>query len=85
MRCPGVVGQSEHQIGQLLDAEMRSALRDVAAWPERMADPNWSSSIDEDLMPAPEVSGNGNGADAAASQERANAKRREKYAKAKEG
>ena len=80
-----LVNKTEHEIGQILDAEMRAALRDVAAWPERMADPNWSSSIDEDLRPAPEVAGNGDGADAAAKRERANAVRRAKYAASKGG
>ena len=30
---PRLVGKSQHEIGQLLDAEMRLALRDVASWP----------------------------------------------------
>jgi hypothetical protein len=81
-----LVNQSEHAIGRILDEEMRSTLRDVALWPERMTNPNWSAEIDADLMPPPEVAGNGEDEGAAARRERANAARRAKYmAKSKEG
>ena len=83
-----LVNQSEHAIGRVLDEEMRSALRDVALWPERMTNPNWTSEIDADLMPPLEDpgSGNGEGEGAATRRERANAARRVKYtAKSKEG
>ena len=76
-----LVGRTEHEIGRLLDEEMRLALRDIAKWPERMADPHWSENIDEDLRPLPEAAGNGdNGMESAAKRERANAARRAKYA-----
>ena len=79
-----LVGQSEHAIGRILDEEVRGALRDIASWPERMANPGWCQQIDEDLRPEPEGAGNGNGnGEGAAKLERANAKRRQKYAKAK--
>ncbi len=85
---PRLVDQNEHAIGQIIDAEVRSALSDIAAWPGKLGRPNWDKEIDADLMPAPEVSGNGAGdgvAEGAVKRERANAKRRAKYAKAKEG
>jgi hypothetical protein len=84
-----LLGQSEHAIGQIVDAEVRGALRDIASWPERMANPAWSENIDEDLCPPPEVGGNGDdggggGAvkqeSAAAQRERRNSLRRERYA-----
>ena len=34
-------------------------LRDLAAWPERMTDPNWIEKIDSDLMPAAEGADDG--------------------------
>src|SRR5882672_3087475 len=34
---PRLVNKTEHEIGRLLDAEVRAALKDIAAWPERMA------------------------------------------------
>jgi hypothetical protein len=82
---PRLAGKDAHGIGRILDEEVRAALKDVATWPERMANPNWSEEIDADLRPAPEVAGNGDGTDAAARHERANVKRRQKYAKSKEG
>ena len=82
---PGqLAGKNEHEIGRIIDHEVRSALRDIAAWPERMANPAWSENIDEDLRPPPEVAGNGEDVGVAARRERANATRRRKYAKAKE-
>jgi hypothetical protein len=84
-----LLGQSEHAIGQIVDAEVRGALRDIASWPERMANPAWSENIDEDLCPPPEVGGNGDdggggGAvkqeSAAAQRECRNSLRRERYA-----
>jgi hypothetical protein len=80
-----LAGQSEHAIGQIIDAEVRSVLSDIASWPDKLCKPDWDAEIDADLMPAPEVSGNGDGEAAAARQERKNAARRAKYAKAKEG
>jgi hypothetical protein len=78
-----LVGQSEHAIGRIIDEEMRFALRDIANWTAKLADPNWSEQIDADLMPAPEAGGNGDGEGAAAKRERVNSKRRAKYAKSK--
>ena len=76
-----LVGRTEHEIGRLLDEEMRLALRDIASWPEKMANPGWCKNIDEDLRPEPEGAGNGNGeGEGAAKLERANAKRRAAYA-----
>ena len=82
-----LVNQSEHAIGQIIDAEVRSALKDIAAWPDRMVNPNWSEEIDQDLRPLPEAGGNGdNEVESAARRERANAARRAKYAaKSREG
>jgi hypothetical protein len=58
-----LVGKPEHDIGRILDAEVRAALRDIAAWPAKLADPAWASSIAPDLMPAEaaeaEVNGQG--------------------------
>ena len=87
---PRLVGRTEHEIGRLLDEEMRLALRDIASWPEKMANPGWCKNIDEDLRPAPEVASNSNGeaegaVHADAQRERTNAKRRAVYAKSKEG
>jgi hypothetical protein len=80
-----LAGQNEHAIGQIIDQEVRSALRDVASWPQKLGNPGWQEEVDADLMPVPEVSGNGDGgSDAIARRERANSKRRERYAKSKE-
>jgi hypothetical protein len=82
---PRLVGQTEHAIGRIIDEEVRSALKDIASWPERMANPGWCKEIDEDLRPPSEAGGNGDGeVEGAVKRERANAKRRAKYAKAKE-
>jgi hypothetical protein len=51
---PRLVNKSEHEIGQLIDSEMRLALKDVANWPAKMADPAWRPEADADLMPAEE-------------------------------
>ena len=80
-----LAGRNEHEIGRIIDHEVRSALRDIAAWPERMANPSWSENIDEDLRPPLEVAGNGADEATTARRERTNAARRAKYAKAKEG
>jgi hypothetical protein len=80
-----LAGQNEHAIGQIIDQEVRSALRDVASWPAKMATPGWDEEIAADLRPPPEMAGNGEDVGAAAKRERANAARRAKYAKAKEG
>jgi hypothetical protein len=53
-----LAGKNEHECGRILDAEVRAALRDIATWPERMADPAWVEQIDADLMP---TEGNGSG------------------------
>jgi hypothetical protein len=83
--APRLEGKSAHEISRLLDEEMRLALRDIAKWPERMANPGWSEEIDEDLRPAPE-GGNGNGESVSAVlQEKKNAKRRAAYAAKKGG
>jgi hypothetical protein len=55
---PRLEGRNAHEIGQLLDAEMRSALKDIANWPAKLANPNWQEEIDADLMPG-EAEGNG--------------------------
>ena len=78
-----LVGQDEHTIGRILDAEVRSALSDIATWPGKLGKPDWDEEIDADLRPPPEVAGNGEDVGAAARRERANAQRRKKYAKAK--
>jgi hypothetical protein len=88
-----LVNRTEHEIGKILDEEMRSALRDIAKWPDRMVAPGWSEEIDADLVPAPEAGGSNGGGDgavkqesAAAQRERRNSLRRQKYAaKSKEG
>lgn len=74
-------GQSEHTIGQIIDQEVRSALRDIA-------DPNWSEQIAADLLPT-EVNGANSKLEQAeraeaAKRERANAVRHKKYAQSKE-
>ena len=79
-----LVGKNEHETGRIVDAEVRSALRDIALCPAKMADPNWQAEIDADLRPAGEIGGP-DYADAEAERERKNAKRRRKYSKAKEG
>jgi hypothetical protein len=81
---PRLVGRTEHEIGQILDGEMRSALSDIVNWPGRLGQPDWDAEIDKALRP-PEAVGNGAGEDAATKRERANEKRRAKYAKSKEG
>jgi hypothetical protein len=53
-----LAGKSEHECGRILDAEMRAALRDIATWPEQMANPAWVEQIAADLMPA-ESNGSG--------------------------
>jgi hypothetical protein len=79
--APRLAGRTEHEISRLLDEEVRLALRDIATWPSRMADPDWSENIDEDLRPPPENVGNGDGVDGgAARQERKNSRRRAAYA-----
>ena len=85
---PRLAGQSEHTIGQIIDQEVRSALRDIAVWPQKLADPNWSEQIDADLLPT-EVNGANSKLEQAeraeaAKRERANAVRRKKYAQSKE-
>ena len=81
-----LAGQSEHAIGQIIDVEVRSVLSDIASWPDRLCKPDWDEGIDADLMPAPEVAGNGSkDADASARHERTNSRRRQKYAALKEG
>ena len=85
---PRLAGQSEPTIGQIIDQEVRSALRDIAVWPQKLADPNWSEQIDADLLPT-EVNGANSKLEQAeraeaAKRERANAVRRKKYAQSKE-
>ena len=53
---PRLEGKNAHEIGRTLDEEVRAALRDIAAWPAKMADANWQEEIAPDLMPA-EVNG----------------------------
>jgi hypothetical protein len=82
-----LAGRNEHEIGRIIDAEVRSALRDAASWPTKLGRPGWDKEIDGDLKPASEDGGNGesdDGADASAKRERANAARRAKYAQGKE-
>lgn len=81
---PRLVGRTEHEIGQILDGEMRSALSDVASWPAKLGKPGWDAEIDKALRP-PDAVGNGGDEGAAARRERTNEKRRSKYAKSKEG
>ena len=77
---PLLVNRSEHEIGRIIDQEVRAALRDFASWPQRMADPSWAENIDEDLVPPPEGAVNGVDVDGGAARlERKNATRREKY------
>ena len=77
-------GKNQHEIGRIIDAEVRSALKDIASWPGKMADPGWCHQIDADLVPVePEGNGGGN-AEGAAELERRNSKRRRKYAASKE-
>jgi hypothetical protein len=45
-------GKSAHEIGQTIDAEMRAALKDIAAWPAKLANPGWQEEIAPDLLPA---------------------------------
>jgi hypothetical protein len=81
-----LVNLNEHEIGRLLDEEVRAALRDVASWPEKLGKPGWDEAIDADLRPAPEARGNGDGeVEGAARRERVNAKRRAAYAVKKGG
>ena len=82
-----LAGRNEHEIGRIIDAEVRAALRDIATWPERMSDPNWCQEIDQDLRPSEDGNnGERDGAEASAKRERTNAARRQKYAaKSKEG
>ena len=83
---PRLVGRTEHEIGRLLDAEVRSALQDAVTWPAKLGAPDWDEKIDKDLQPHPEVAGNGDGGeDATARRERANAVRRAKYVASKGG
>jgi hypothetical protein len=49
-------GKSAHEIGQTIDAEMRAALKDIAAWPAKLANPGWMEEIAPDLLP---TDGNG--------------------------
>ena len=82
-----LAGRNEHEIGRIIDYEVRSALKDIAGCPAKLATPGWQEEIDEDLKPASDDASSGNGddgADTAARRERANLKRRAKYAKAKE-
>ena len=81
-----LVGKTEHEIGRIVDEEVRAALRDIADWPEKMTNPGWVKEIDEDLRPPPEGAGNGEDeVEGAARRERTNEKRRAKYAASKEG
>ncbi len=85
--APRLVHRSEHEIRQMLDAEVRSALRDIAGWPEKLGKPDWDEEIAADLRPPSKAGGNGDDeVEGAAKRERTNAKRRAAYAaKAKEG
>jgi hypothetical protein len=56
-----LAGKPEHDIGRILDAEVRAALRDIASWPEKLADPAWAESIAPDLEPAEAAEANGHG------------------------
>jgi hypothetical protein len=49
---PRLEGKSAHEIGQAIDSEMRSALKDIAAWPAKLANPGWQEEIAPDLLPA---------------------------------
>ena len=48
---PRLVDKSEHAIGQIIDAEVRSALTDIASWPAKLGRPDWDEEIDEELRP----------------------------------
>jgi hypothetical protein len=79
-----LIGKNEHELGRILDEEVRAALRDVATWPAKLANPGWSEEIDADLRP-PSETVNGDGEGAAVRRERANAARRQKYAAKSKG
>ena len=49
-------GRASIQFGQIIDQEVRSTLRDIAVWSQKLADPNWSEQIAADLLPT-EVNG----------------------------
>jgi hypothetical protein len=52
-----LVGKTQHEIAMILREECHAMLRDLAAWPEKMTDPNWFQKIDADLRPAEDVDG----------------------------
>jgi hypothetical protein len=52
-----LVGKTQHEIALILRQECNAMLRDLAAWPEKMTDPNWFQKIDADLRPAESVDG----------------------------
>jgi hypothetical protein len=49
---PRLEGKNAHEIGQAIDAEVRSALVEIANWPAKLANPGWQEEIAPDLMPA---------------------------------
>jgi hypothetical protein len=36
-----LVGKNAHEIGRIIDEEVRSALRDAASWPAKLGRPEW--------------------------------------------
>ena len=80
-----LAGRNEHEIGRIVDYEVRSALKDIAGWPAKLATPGWQEEIDADSRPPAEVAGNGEDKAATAQHERRNAKRRAKYAEKSKG
>ena len=83
-----LVNKTEHEIGRLLDAEVRAALKDITTWPERgwpRLGGAWKPSMrtcgrrrKRPKMVVVNVA-------PAAKRERRNAGRRQKYAASKEG
>ena len=49
--APQLEGKSVHEMSQIIDSEVRAALKDIAAWPAQMANPGWQEEIAPDLMP----------------------------------
>jgi hypothetical protein len=50
--APRLVNKSEHEISQMIDTEVRAALRDIATWPGKMVDVGWQETIAPDLAPS---------------------------------
>jgi hypothetical protein len=57
---PRLVGRTEHEIGLILDGEMRSALSDIVNSPGRLGQPDWDAESTRPCRP-PKAVGNGAG------------------------